>query len=178
MSIIFIILVLLAFVHLIYEGILAPSRRLELRCAVFAERDNLRRLKMERPGDVSAEAFHSVHDMINTAIQLIPILHPSTLYEVDRAFREDENLRRSADRRRRIIEGSGVDELKEISHRTSMAVRDALFTNSAVLFVYIVPIFLALAFLKKLTATVRSALTMPPHKFERLVHSHEEHLAM
>ncbi|MGH8330614.1 MAG: hypothetical protein ACRER3_22985, partial [Pseudomonas fluorescens] len=56
----------LAFVHFVFESILAPSFRLKLRFEIFALRDELRLLKIECESSLHDKHFEYLQSSLNT----------------------------------------------------------------------------------------------------------------
>src|SRR4051812_36208931 len=110
MSTIFLILVLFAFAHFVYEAIIAPSRRLEQRCKLFVERDRLRTLAIANPEILDEETFEALHNRINSSIALVCTITPSVLVDASLQFHRTESLRKLVKKNARLIEDSPFEE--------------------------------------------------------------------
>lgn len=159
----------LAALHYIYEGILAPSFRLRLRFKMFALRDRLRKLKIERGDELRDEVFNVLQASINNTTTL---LHRTTVDVIRRAesdYQHDPALRRRIDRRIAIVESCDMPEVKEILKETRRALTIAVLVNHGGWGIYVVP-FLALIFcLARLKDFVLKATAFPDYEVERLV---------
>jgi hypothetical protein len=141
-SLILTALVVLTLIHFIYEGILAPSFRATLRLNLFALRDRLRKLKMEKQDELSDEVFRELQDSINFAAVRLNQIDLRLLKNARDAFERDEKLRRRVERRIAMIEACPVAELHEIRREYFEVLDNALATNMGGWFPYLVPIII------------------------------------
>ena len=151
--IIFLILAVAAMFHFIYQGILLPSYRLEMRIRLFALRDNLRRLKMEN-SNVDEEAFSCVQNAINcwvnrTGFDLYLFL------KVHHAIEKDKQLAERIAKRAAAIENCSSPELKEIAKGVNQTLEKLIMLNSGPVFVYLFPLALAAACFRQTVNAVR-----------------------
>src|SRR5665213_1194648 len=134
MATIFLIILGLAAIHFVYEGIIGPSIRMRLRFQIFEQRDALRSLKISRAHAIDDQAFNLLHDSLNNAIRLLPIINIALLMQSSNTFNQDENLRKQIERRDKILKSTGLKEVDEIRAEMAKAVRMALAANTAGLF--------------------------------------------
>jgi hypothetical protein len=145
-------IVALAFLHFIYEGIIAPSIRMKLRNDMFALRDELRHLHVS-DDRCSREAFDVAHSGIN---QYLDRLHGVTLSLVaafKHAYR-DEQFRKEVEHRRHVLATCQSEEMQGIVARANQRIEAALATNCGMWFVYVVPIAIAAVCVGTLTKKV------------------------
>src|ERR1035441_10315344 len=80
-----------ALLHFIWEGILAPSLRHNIRLDLFALRDNLRRLKINNP-ELPNDAFNTVQDGLNGAIKHLSDIDIPLLVYCDSIVKRDADI--------------------------------------------------------------------------------------
>ena len=153
--------------HFIYESIIAPSIRMVLRDKLFALRDRLRELKIER--DIESEAFEGLHDGINFLLPRLNCITISLTRDIADALKDDPDLRDRANNRREIIESSKNPCVVEIQKETFTICSMALACNSGPWFIYIFPIYIfPIALLTRLTGALKTALMLPAYCAEKL----------
>ncbi len=81
MNIIFYILLALAIIHFIYEGIIAPSMRLHYRYRLFTLRDELRFLKATHKDELPDEVFILLQNILNNSITLLHRVNFVAVYD-------------------------------------------------------------------------------------------------
>jgi hypothetical protein len=156
-----IILIGLALIHFVYEGILLPSIRLGLRDRLFHLRDELRALKIRQPEKFDGAAFDIVHDGINNYLNRLPQLTISFQNQFRRFFDANESFREQLKARRQIVDASPNEELKQIVKRADAVLQEALIANSAAWFVYLIPIIVFAVTLHATTSQVKALLSVP-----------------
>lgn len=138
MATLIVVLAIVAGMHFIYEGIIAPSLRDELKDRMFELRDELRAIRMERRNDCPKEAFEIAHNGINQYVNRLHWVTISFITEFSLEHR-DPKLRAEVQRRRRIVEECGIPELSDVVKRGNKVVERALLVNSAALLVLALP---------------------------------------
>jgi hypothetical protein len=140
--ILFFIFVGLAFFHFWWEGIIAPSIRLELRFDVFKMRDVLRRAKIEHGEQLDDELFDVLQHVLNKEIAF---LHRATLvsfYSAYKRYANSEELETSYKRFQKLVAECALPEIKNIAERSAVVTVCAMIVNSGGWLVYVVPILL------------------------------------
>lgn len=151
MEYVILILFLLAAFHFVYNGIVLPTLRFHLRNKLFAVRDEIRNLKIERRDKCDAAAFKLLHDGINN---YLPRLHMLTLsFQVDfqRQYANDQSFRKRVDERRKVIENCSDHDFKQIAKEANEILEWTFVANMGGWFVYVVPIALLVGSVFKLS---------------------------
>jgi hypothetical protein len=137
-------LVVLTLIHFIYEGILAPSFRANLRLNLFTLRDRLRKLKMEKRHEISDEVFRDLQGSLNFAATRLNQVDLRLLKNARDAFERDKKLRERVERRIAIFEACPIAEVHEIRREYFEVMDNALAVNTAGWVPYLIPIIVGL----------------------------------
>jgi len=132
----------LAVWHFIYERIVAITWRDELRHALFALRDDLRSLKIARPGECPDDLFALLDDSIARWINKLPLLRPSLLLRVRAEYRRNAELRAEVEAATGLIERCRSAEVRRIYTTMQEVLKRALVCNIGGTFLYLVPLAL------------------------------------
>lgn len=132
----------LAIFHFWWDGIIAPSVRLEMRYELFKMRDSLRRLKIDHGEQVNDELFDVLQHMLNNELAFLHRATFGNLYFAYKRYGDKEDLKLGFEKFTKLVEESHLDEVKAIAHRSSLIVVCALIVNSGGWLVYVVPILL------------------------------------
>lgn len=138
-------MMLLAGVHFVYEAIVLPNLRLELRYKVFALRDRLRRAKDEHPKEVGDEVYEMLQKSMNSAVNLLPFINLIFFTSAVHAFSRNPEIRERAAKRAKLVEECPVVEIKAVTEELHKSVTQALAMNSLLLFVILSPLIIAVA---------------------------------
>ena len=177
MAITLFILILLAAYHFVYESIILPTERLDLRYKLFKERDNLRILKMnDKDGKITDDIFKLLDTTICNSIDLLPQYTISLFYNADKELRLNKNLRAKVEKRNQLIEGYEVEEIKEIGNNVYHHVGKAFLLNFGSWIVYLLP-FLILIILYAVTMNkiervktqIKAVSFTPNYEFEGML---------
>lgn len=168
MTTIFIIFVLMALLHLIYESILVPSLRLRFRFRMFALRDELRKLKAENE-DVSNELFDYLQDSINIQIKFLHQLDIKTMLWAYKSVNDDELLHEEVESRWALIESCDREEIREIASEIYSSAAILFLINNGALFFYGLPVVLAILFYQRLKLILRNFLSIPTTAIKEVV---------
>lgn len=158
MDILILIIAACAFLHFIYEGIVAPSIRTKLRNDMFELRDELRNLHISKDDRCSREAFEIAHTGVN---QYLDRLHAVTISFM-RRFREaykDADFRADVERRQMVLNSCESTELRKIVASANSRIELALFANSAGWLIYLVPVALLGICIKAITRWVHRRIS-------------------
>lgn len=150
MATIIFILILLSGYHFIYESILIPSTRLNIRYQLFKLRDELRRLKIEKDKEISDEVFHYLNDSINASIKLLPYVSLSLILAAKKRIENDEKAREEIERKIQLVANCSVPEIKSISASTVKHATHAFICNTGSWVIYLLPIFLVIYLLRQI----------------------------
>ena len=165
---IFLIGCLYALLHFIWEGILAPSLRQSIRIDLFCLRDKLRRLKINNP-ELSGEAFSTVQDGLNSAIQHLNGIDVPFLVYCDSLVRRDQKLKECVEKRKHIVISANSPELLAIASQIRAKVENAARINSGGLYLYLIPIFAGYLCIKWTCSPIFTMLYMPNWQLEKIM---------
>ena len=154
MTILFFILAALALLHWLYYGLIAPTLQRRLRYLIFAERDRLRRLRLEHgEDDLSIRVYRYLQDYANTALKLLPDITFATLHAANQRLENDAEFRDRVKHRVAILDSCKLEEIGELRKRIAVQVAGGVLVNSGGLLLYLIPIVLVLVYHKKLMKT-------------------------
>jgi len=108
-------LILLSILIFVYESIILPSVRLRIRYQIFALRDKLRFLKIEKGNALDDEAFAYSQDCLNTLLAFLHRYDFSAMVRAALFFRKNPTLYKEAlEEQRRILQKCDVEEFHRI----------------------------------------------------------------
>lgn len=165
-QLLFLLVVLASFWHFIYEGIVAPSIRARLRFDVFRLRDSLRIMASNNGAD--KRTFTHVHDLLNTAIQVIPVVSISAIAEARRAVHADQDLQRRISKRDAVLE-SANQEIRDLVDQACRVAYKALLVNSGGWYFYLVPLTAAYWPIRRICNAVDRLLMIPERDLEKAI---------
>ena len=136
MAILIIGLFLACGVLFVWEAIIAPSIRLQLRFQMFSERDRLRALHDAANSGVDSEVFDYAHQYVNAGINCI---HSGNIFQLVKAqmeFRRNKSLQDQMDAIARLFDKSSNAELRSIRNRILKIGTWAVLVNSTVVIIF------------------------------------------
>lgn len=145
MTTVILLLGALAAFHWIYESILAPSIRLDLRFRLFSLRDELRALKMDLDGDLKDKHFHYLQDSINGLIHMLNRIDIATLHAITRELERNPKLRHQIEVRTKTLDDCNIPEARDIRKRSLRIASRAFLVNTGGLWIYVLPVVAAIA---------------------------------
>lgn len=160
MANLFIILFIFAMFHFIYESILSPMFRMEIRYKLFETRDKLRNFKLQNINACDDETFDLLDDYASKTINMLPLYNFSNLYFASKV-KGDEKLLKEVSKHSELIKNSKFDELKKIDKEITRAAVKSLIVNSGGWIYIIVPIVVPVILLI-------FAIAMITHSYEKL----------
>ncbi len=175
MAIFFLILAGLALLNLVYEGIVAPTLRFNLRLKLFALRDELRELKIERGDEIHDDLFRDLQGSLNATINRLARIDLLLLKTAYNAFEHDDSLRRFAEQREAMLEACPVGEVKRIRDKQLAVVGCALAVNSGGWIPYLIPVVVGLVFAGSAMAIIKKLFSLPENDIDKIAPS--DHLA-
>jgi hypothetical protein len=137
----FIVFIILALLHFVYDGILAPSFRFENRLELFKLRDDIRSLKIKNGQKFNDELFTHFESHINRQIHLLHNFTIFGLWQFYKASKGDVEITERVERYKTLLNESKVEEVKEIDGKTSEALLKAVAANAGGWAFYIIPLF-------------------------------------
>ncbi len=137
MTILLLIFVVLALVHLIYETIIAPTLRLRMKYRFFELRDRTVRLRLDEPEALPASLHDDLFDAIDGAMRYISGLSVVSMLRFPMI---PDKVRRRADERARAFDTSESADVRRIASDLRSYLLLVLFINSLGLIITVVPI--------------------------------------
>lgn len=168
MANLFLVLVAIALLHFLYDGIVAPSIRLRLRFRLFALRDDLRSLRHGRSMDLDDVMFSHLHESLNTAIQIVPLMTIRMMQVSQRAIEADENLRNRIDAQIAQLDACPNQEARRIWVGAVSVVRQSYLVNGGGWALYLVPAAVVVASIAAISRGVASLLSVPMSDLSRV----------
>ena len=162
--------VFLAFVHFVYESILAPSFRLKKKFELFRLRDELRQAKIDLGSELDDKHFHHLQNSINSLIRHLPVFDLATLVKAKIDMESDKELRTRVEAHSRVLDDCRVESVKSIRRNSLRAARAAFVVNMGIWVIYIFPIALFIAFFSGIKNVVKSLLSMSEPDFQKVSH--------
>jgi hypothetical protein len=177
MAAFFIAIFALSTFHFIYEGIIAPSLRLNLRFQIFELRDRLREMRLEAP-QCEVEAYDVLHHRLNSALRILPVMNFWTLVEVRAEVERNKSFQAESERKSAKIKACHSPEIQDIDRKAILIMQESLVINTLGLAIYILPAVLAVTCLTTITKLIKEALLMPAAEIDRLIRMPPDTLAM
>lgn len=130
MATLFVLLFLFGMFHLIYESILAPMLRLELRYKLFKIRDQLRNLKIEQKYLFKDDTFELLDESVCATIKLLPSYSIFNIFLAWRISRNDQQLKKKVRVHQELIAKSKLPAIHKIDREIVRSAAFALAFNS------------------------------------------------
>lgn len=162
----FLILLFLAGFHLLYDGILAPSIRYELRFQLFALRDKIRSLKIKHGKELDDEVYLYLENSINGTIKYLHLINLSVMYEAYRSILRDKGLKEKIERQKSLLRKCSVVEVNDVIDEHSTILQNAVLANVFGWFIYIVPLFALLSLFKQCADLIKTLTFLPEQDIE------------
>lgn len=150
------IFIILSIIHVVYESIIAPSLRLNLRYRLFEIRDKIRLLKIDNQEKFDTKLFNLIDDSINSKINFLSGYNISLLIKVVKKLNDNPEIQEEIKKIQASIDSCPVKEVKLIHEKTSEIIILAIAINMGMWIFYLLPFLLIAYFisaLKKLIVT-------------------------
>lgn len=141
----FIVLIIMAAGHYIFETILLPTYRQQARDELFVLRDKLRAelIKEKHSADKETiQAFSMVDSIINKSLNRLHYLTIPNMIKFEIIKGKSVEMQQEIDRRNSLLERCSSEVVREVNKKMSMVLMKVLVINSMGLMVYLLPIFL------------------------------------
>lgn len=171
MNILLSIAAIISIWHFIYEVIIAPSIRLNLRNRLFKLRDELRQIKIDGISSQDEKAFWFVHDGINNFLNRIPSLTLERVKALDAEYENNKALKRVMNEHLSAVKNSSDLRIKDVFTKTNSVIGAAIITNMGGWFIYLIPICFIVLTMKKLSNYASELIVAPTKDVERLMPS-------
>lgn len=149
MALSFFVIFILALIHFIYEAIVLPSYRLQLRYKLFALRDELRFLKIDHGSNISKQEFEIASSTVNTPINHLALFKLSLFYSARQTMNSDKEFKTLLDEREEVLDNSKIERLKEICNEATLISLKALTANSGMVLFYLFPLVLVIYVIRR-----------------------------
>ncbi len=144
MYILFIILFILSIIHFVYQRIILPSYRQNLRTELFIIRDELRKELIKNKNNynkTTIRAFREVDESINKATNRLHWLTLTRLINLLKTDLSTEDIKRK-NKLHNLMEASQSQLPLELYNRSSLILCKALIINSFMLIMYAMPLLI------------------------------------
>ncbi|MFW5700635.1 MAG: hypothetical protein ACOCWM_03010 [Cyclobacteriaceae bacterium] len=145
----FLVLLLLTMYHFVYEAILLPIIRLNLRYKLFKNRDELISLKIDSNNSIPDSVFEILLFSINSTLNRLPYFNIYNISIARRKLKKDPALKRKIDKRVGILNNSNNLKIKLLAKSTENISLFAFFLNSASWLLYFSPIVIIIFIVKQ-----------------------------
>lgn len=166
---------LLSLFHFLYDAILLPSIRLDLRYRLFKVRDSLVNMKIEHGEKINDDVFNTLFFSINSTINRLPYFSISLFIGAKKEFEKNPYLRNKVDKRVQLINSCEIKELKNISRQNNDLAFLAFSLNAGAWLIYLLPILILLYLVKQifslalgLKKIIQELTVTSDHDFNRL----------
>jgi hypothetical protein len=153
--------------NFIYESILAPSLRLQLRFRLHHLRDELRNLKFEGVG-LDDNHFRYLRDSINILSRNLTRFDAAMLVRIGGELRRNSEVRRRGEARCAAIDDCDLAEARFIRHECNRIGVATLVVNCGCAAIYVLPIALVLVGFSKLQHRIRVVLSLSERDFAKV----------
>jgi len=164
-------LAVLALVHFVYESILAPSLRLEIRFELFKLRDELRFTKINLGNKLDDKHYHFLQDSVNTLIGNLYRFDLATITKAMIEVEKDKDLKKRVQERSRFLDDCNVAEARKIRNESIKLAFRALRVNSGGWAVYFIPVLATIACYKYALAAGKALISMSEPDFRKVAPS-------
>lgn len=131
----------LAVVHFVYEAILLPSFRQDIRYRLFALRDQLRSLMADERDGLEPEAFRYMQESLNIKLAFLHRVDIRLIYYANRMFEKNDALASRVKKRESEIANYQHEEFQAIRKKALILFGVAFILNSLGFIVMCLPVF-------------------------------------
>jgi hypothetical protein len=126
--------------HFIYEAIILPSVRQDLRNQLFRLRDELRSIAIDGYVGRDVEAFNLLHESLNGLVNRVSLITFSVIFDIKSAIHNDKHLEEKIKKRQAILDDCLNTEVKKINEQLGQLITTACIANSGGWLIYIIPL--------------------------------------
>lgn len=113
---------------------------MEFRNKLFALRDKLINLKLEKGNALDNVAFDYLMQSINSSINILPYLSIQFYFEAGRSIANDPQVIKSIEKKMEIIEHAESSEIKDIYNKMTIIVTKCFVWNTGGWIIYLIPL--------------------------------------
>lgn len=174
MAIVFVILLALAFLHFVYESVMAPFLRFRVRLALFAIRDDIRWMMIQGCAEADDEVVRDLDEVVNNAINLCSFLSLSLKREIDRVIDAHPVIKEAIDARIRRLDACTNPKVTDIRSRLSRNFGYAYLINAGGWSFLMVPPLVLVATIATVTSGVFRLIALPFQEAQKYSASSEQ----
>lgn len=152
--------------HLIYETIILPSLRLELRFKLFGLRDRLRRFKAEHSKQCPDTAFELLDDSVSWHTQNIHRLTFGMAFAANQKMKADPKFREHVEKQLKALDNCQLPEFVELRKLRGELLVLTFAANSGGWLIYVFPIVYVWATWQQVMARSRQLVGMRSAQLE------------
>jgi|SRR5580704_13209171 hypothetical protein len=154
--------------HFIYEAVLLPSIRLNLRFKLFSLRDRLRNLKMECQENCPDDSFHLLDDSLSWQMDNLHKMTFSLLFDTIHLMKKEPALAQEMERREKIYTNCQIPEFIKIRNEQNVIAVHVVGSNSVGWLIYLLPIIFIGALWKRVSGWVKLMGDTPNTELDRI----------
>jgi hypothetical protein len=178
MTYVLLFLVLGVIWHFVFESIIAPSIRLDLRYRLFELRDELRSLKIEAGSKLDHKHFTYLHESVNVTIAFLAHFDIATIVSIEREFQNDSDLRRRVEARTKILDDCQFESAKKIRKKCLRIALVAVAINSGGWAYFLAPVAIARLCTSFFKSKAKAITALPEREIERRITTDDNQLGL
>ena len=153
-------LAVLAILHFIYEAIILPTIRWNLRNELFSLRDKLRNVVINKE-QYDPATFELAHSGINHFINRLHHLDLRFQFKYSKLLKESPELSKEVESKITLMQNCKNETIKTAFFQTSKILQTAFTANIGANFFYLVPIVIFFLILKKISNLLIKTVLIP-----------------
>jgi hypothetical protein len=165
MATLFFWLIILSAYHVIYESVIAPGIRMNLRFKLFSLRDWLRNLKMTHKNDLDDKIFNILDSNISSKINFLSEYNLSFLFKVVKLVNKNPELKLYVKKQTELIDNCKIREIRVINRLTGLYIVEAMLINMGAWILYLSPIISVSAILWFVFTSFKNFIVKPCKKY-------------
>lgn len=155
------ILSLLVLWHFIYDGIILPTIRLNLRYKLFTLRDRIRTIKNEKQDKVDNQVFHYLNNSINVSIRYLSSYNIDLLVKANREFKKNPDLNKRVNHNIKFVHDCSDNEVQNIYLKEIKYCALAFISNSGSWLLYFALIIIPILIFSMILYFIVKGLILP-----------------
>jgi hypothetical protein len=154
--------------HFIFELIILPSLRQQLKFKIFDLRDRLRTLKADHSTQCGNAAFHQLDDSLSWQIDNQHKLTFSLIHDTTAELKNNPDLHAKVEKRLADLNSCELPEYRSIREERNKLFTQALIANSLGWAIYLVPILFICMAMEKIVQTTKLWTGMSDREMDRI----------
>lgn len=160
-----------ALFHFVYESVVAPSLRTQLRFDLSSTQDELRSLKSSLGEKLDERYFEQVQATVNAFVSLLDRFDAATLIAFKMEKSRNRELRERCERSVQAIQDCTLQEARNLQRRIAWIAARTIAVNNGAWMVFVLPAALVLVCYRRLKNLIYGLLSLP----EKELRSFAEH---